>query len=107
MASFRRVHIEMQRREVCVGDCMTRKRTPAHCGGVVPAASRSSEFVLSAWFSHAASSRRAPVRRRRGLSDDRAADVGHADPRAPCAGPPGLSPGQAHHLSRSAAHLLD
>lgn len=75
--------------------------------GVVPAASRSSEFVLSAWLSHAASSRRAPVRRRRGLSDHRAADVGHADPRAPCAGPPGLSPGQAHHLSRSAAHLLD
>lgn len=37
MASFRRDHIEMQkqmqRRGVCVGDCVTRKRTPAHCGG--------------------------------------------------------------------------
>lgn len=71
---------------------------------VAAAASRSSEFVLSAWFSHAASSRRATVRRRRGLSDHRAADVGHADPRA---GPQCLFSGQAHHLSRSAAHLLD
>lgn len=33
MASFRCVHIEMQRRVLCVGECSARTRTPAHCGG--------------------------------------------------------------------------